>query len=145
MDNQKRIITAKTAISNALGVDIETLRYEIVGSTYISDKVTSDVDILVFDPSRMLEEELFDGWAYGGSVGIGNDNWMSWKRTVDGVEVNMLLVTNEAYFNSWLTAAEVCRFLHLQGYNLRSASVHGVHEIIMDDSTADYEHINRQY
>jgi hypothetical protein len=143
--NQDRIAVAKKAISLALGKDIEQLRWDVVGSTYIKDKDSSDVDILVLDESMSLEEQFFEGWAYGGSVGAGNDHWMSWKRTVDGVEVNMLLVTDKTYFDLWLTAAEVCRFLHLQGCDVKSATVHGIHEIIMDDSTAEEEQLVRDY
>ena len=143
--NDERIAIAKKAIMEALGVDVLG-RHEVVGSTYIKDSDQSDVDILVLDEDLFLDELTFPGWAYGGSEGIDPDgHWMSWKRRVGGVEVNMLLVTDKAYFDSWLTAAEVCRFLHLQGYNLKSASVHGVHEIIMDDSTAEDEQKVRDY
>ena len=142
--NDERIAIAKKAIMEALGVDVLG-RHEVVGSTYIKDNDKSDVDIIVLDESFDLECMGFPGWAYGGSSGMGNDHWMSWKRQVDGVEVNMLLVADKAYFDSWLTATEVCRFLHLQGYNLKSASVHGVHEIIMDDSTAEDEQKVRDY
>ena len=142
--NDERIAIAKKAIMEALGVDVLG-RHEVVGSTYIKDNDKSDVDIIVLDESFDRECMGFPGWAYGGSSGMGNDHWMSWKRQVDGVEVNMLLVADKAYFDSWLTATEVCRFLHLQGYNLKSASVHGVHEIIMDDSTAEDEQKVRDY
>jgi hypothetical protein len=145
MTVEERITIAKKAISGALDKDIAELRHEIVGSTYIKDNHSSDVDILVLDEAMSLEERSFPGWAYGGSVGMGNDHWMSWKRNVSGVEVNMLIVTNKEYFNSWLTATEVCRFLHLQGYEIRTASVHGIHEIIMDDGNAEEENKNRNY
>lgn len=145
MTNQERIAIARKAISEALGVNIDTYCNDVVGSTYIRDNSASDVDILVLVPNVRLEEEHFDGWAYGGSVGMGNDHWMSWKRTVDGVEVNMLLVGNRQYYDDWLTAAEVCRFLHLQGYAVNTGTVHGIHEIIMDDSTADAEVRHRNY
>lgn len=143
---EKRLCIAKEAISNALGTSIENFRYEVVGSTYIKDNHKSDIDVLVLVKDICLECTGFEGWEYGGSVGMGNDHWMSWKKyTVDGVEVNMLLTTDEQYFYSWLTAAEVCRFLHLQGYDIRTSTVHGIHEIIMDDSTAEVEHLVRNY
>lgn len=145
LSNEERIATAKAAISSALGKPIEAVKYEVVGSTYIKDNDSSDVDILVLDESINLDEKEFEGWEYGGSAGVGNDNWMSWKRRVNGVEVNMLITSDKAYFGAWLTAAEVCRFLHLQGYDLRSASVHGVHEIIMEDALAEEEHKVRDY
>jgi predicted nucleotidyltransferase len=142
MTNEERIAVAKKAVCEALGRDVLG-RHEIVGSTYIKDKDSSDVDVLVFDESFHLDEMSFGGWEYGGSNGMGNDHWMSWKHCVDGVEVNMLLTSRRDYFDAWLTAAEVSRFLHLQGYNLRTATVHGIHEIIMEDTDAESENKNR--
>jgi len=157
MTIEERIDIAKRAISEALGKDIDNFRHEVVGSTYIKGSDKSDVDMLILYPTRRtkgysvnwgagdLDKLWFDGWTYGGSVGMGNDNWMSWKRTVDGVEVNMLLVDEQPYFDSWLAASEVCRFLHLQGYDIKTGTVHGIHEIIMDDSTAEVENNFRSY
>jgi len=79
----------------------------------------------------------FSGWLYGGSVGLSGDHWMSWKKHVDGVEVNMLICKHDKYIEDWLTAAEVCRFLHLRGIKLTAGTRHGIHEIIMDDADAD--------
>jgi hypothetical protein len=145
MINNTRIEIAKKAIGQALNKDIETLLHEVVGSTYIKDNEKSDVDILVLDEKLSLEELIYPGWEYGGSTDMNGDHWMSWKKIVDGVEINMLITTKLEYFNSWITAAEVCRFLHLQGYTLRSATVHGIHEIIMDDSDAATENHKRDY
>lgn len=123
-------------------------RIEVVGSTYISDRQESDVDVLALVPGFCPNEESFRsfGWAYGGSDGEGNDSWGSWKKTTtEGVEVNMLITGNEGYFDKWLSAAEVCRFLHLKGYALSTGAVHGVHGILMDDSDASTEAKNRNY
>ena len=136
--NIQRIATAKHAVIDAIAsldqfIDIDDSNLHIVGSTYIKDKQTSDVDVLVgvpIDPNCVT----FSGWEYGGSVGIGNSNWGSWKRTVDGVEVNMLLCDSHEYIDRWLTAADVCRMLHLSGANLRAGQVHGIHEVIMEDA-----------
>jgi predicted nucleotidyltransferase len=138
MTNEERIAVAKKAVCEALGRDVLG-RHEIVGSTYIKDKDSSDVDVLVFDESFHLDEMSFGGWEYGGSNGMGNDHWMSWKHCVDGVEVNMLLTSRRDYFDAWLTAAEVSRFLHLQGYNLRTATVHGI-----DQTTTSRRRVQRR-
>jgi hypothetical protein len=120
-------------------------RTALVGSSYITDKTDSDLDILVFvDEGRNqmgVGQMVFNGWAYGGSVGEdGGDNWGSWKKHVPGVgEVNMLVTTDETYFNAWLTSAEVCRLLHLRGILVPRDVRVGIHSIIMNDSTADYE------
>ena len=126
MTNAERIEIAKAAVAEALllneAVTVDPSSMEVVGSTYIKDRADSDVDILVLVKRGELLPDLntlaFSGWAYGGSVGLGNDSWMSWKRVVNGVEVNMLLTNRADYFKLWLDAAEVCRFLHLQGYRL---------------------------
>lgn len=144
--NKERIAIARKAISDALGVNIDTYRNDVVGSTYIRDNTESDVDILVHTPDIDLDCAVFGAdWEYGGSVGMGNDHWMSWKRNVDGVDVNMLLVNDRLYYDQWLTAAEVCRFLHLKGHSIPSCDVHGIHEIIMDDSDAETEVLYRSY
>lgn len=138
MLNQQRIATAKHAVIDAIAgldqfIDLDDLNLHIVGSTYIVDKQTSDVDVLVgvpIDPDCVG----FHGWEYGGSVGVGNSHWGSWKCTVDGVEVNMLLCASQEYIDKWLTAAYVCRMLHLSGAKLRTGQVHGIHEVIMEDA-----------
>lgn len=120
---------------------------ELVGSTYISDAENRDIDILVCIPGVDLDPMYFDGWQYGGSVGMGNDHsWMSWKTSFpDCGEVNMLITNKQEYKTLWLTAAEVCRFIFLKGITLPTAVVHGIHEIIMDDSTAETEALHRTY
>lgn len=147
MLNLQRIATAKHAVIGAIAsvdplLDIDYSNLHIVGSTYIEGKQTSDVDVLVGVPID-TNCVTFQGWEYGGSVGIGNSHWGSWKRTVCGVEVNMLLCVSQEYIDKWRTAADVCRMLHLSGANLRTGQVHCIHEVIMED--ADPELIARVY
>lgn len=146
LSNHERTQRALKAVSRALDRDISTLTCEIVGSTYIGDKEDSDVDVLVLiEDGESLEEMVYAGWTYGGSKSPRPDCWVSWKRHADGVDVNMLIVTDKQYYNQWLTAAEVCRFMHLQGVKFNSGTVHGIHEIIMDDSDAESEQKIRNY
>ena len=56
MLNLQRIATAKHAVIDAIAsldqfIDIDDSNLHIVGSTYIKDKQTSDVDVLVGVPS----------------------------------------------------------------------------------------------
>jgi len=141
-----RIGEAKEVVREALRREgHKPERMEVVGSSYITDKTNGDLDILVYvnqgEFSIGVGSMAFTGWTYGGSVGEdGEDNWGSWKKHVDGVgEVNMLVTTDETYFNAWLTSAEVCRLLHLRGILVPRDVRVGIHSIIMDDSTADYE------
>lgn len=151
MNNEERIAVARAAVTEALArYNLHEIATHLVGSTYIKDRTDGDVDLLALldlgnHQVHGVDCMAFDGWAYGGSVGLGNDHWMSWKKLVNGVEVNMLLTDRIEYLSSWLTAAEVCRFLHLQGHTIKPATVHGIHEIIMDDSTADAENARRIY
>jgi hypothetical protein len=119
----------------------EVLRHDIVGSTYIADNHESDLDILVLvkkweDVSCMC----FDGWAYGGSVGEGDDDkWGSWKKFYNGKDVNLLVTDSQEYFSNWLLAAEVCRFVSLMSKDIEPSLRLGIHNIIMDDSDASLE------
>ena len=136
--------TAKVVI-NGIGLEIEAL--EIVGSTFISDKTTSDVDVLVRCKNFDKDEITLRGWEYGGSVGLGNDDWASWKRTfyVMGtkIEVNLLVTASVGLYHDWLTAADVCRFLHLAGVHLTRGQVHGVHSLIMNETDLDADTLKR--
>jgi hypothetical protein len=145
-DLDLRVKEATETVQEALRREYITVkRTALVGSSYITDKTDSDLDILVLatgGPRHIsVGEMVFNGWAYGGSVGEdGEDNWGSWKKHVPGVgEVNMLVTTDEEYFNAWLTSAEVCRLLHLRGITVPRDVRVSIHSIIMDDSTADYE------
>lgn len=141
-----RVREAKEHVREALRREGMTAdRMDLVGSSYITDKADSDLDILCYvkQPEYSLGVGcmVFHGWAYGGSVGEdGEDNWGSWKKHFPGVgEVNMLVTTNKDYFDRWLTSAEVCRLAHLRGIAVPRDVRVGIHSIIMDDSTADYE------
>ena len=147
--NDGRIAIARDAVLYALSrcsavpSDIDDRQLAIIGSTYIADKETADVDVLLTVP--LNPNELgFDGWEYGGSTPKCGDAWGSWRRTVGGVDVNLLICGHTGYIERWLTSTEVCRYLHLQGINLRTCNVHAVHAIIMDDRCATDE-LGRNY
>ena len=127
-------------LREAASCGIRVTRAEMVGSTYICGAEDRDVDVLMLAPDEDIEAILMPGWAYGGSAGEGNDHFASFKQTVDGVEYNALFVKKPDYFVAWLTAAEVCRFLHRvePGTDARDIRV-GIHNIIMDDSDSEFE------
>lgn len=120
----------------------------IVGTAYIEDKDSTDVDILVhLRPGGFSAKGLYlEGWSYSGSNSAHtNDRFASFKRVVMGVSVNLLVTDDARYFMDWVTAAEVCRFLHVMGVPIPAGVRHGIHEIIMDDSTAEQEAPSRNY
>lgn len=120
----------------------EDVDVRLVGSTYIKDTESSDVDLLVTTPLD-VNELVFGGWSYGGSIPKSGDGWCSWKKTITvddkPVEVNLLVCSDRTYITAWLNAAEVCRFLSLAGVTLTRGQIHGVHAIIMDDHDAEGE------
>lgn len=148
--NLERAEKAKLIALAALRQEyITCLGMEIVGSAYISDREDSDIDVLCHVKCVDDTDAIAFGasWKYGGSGDSHmNDKFGSWKKHFPEVGVLNLLVTKDkAYYDAWLTSAEVCRFLHLRGMALPAALVHGVHEIIMDDSDAETEAERRNY
>ena len=133
----------------------ENVDCALVGSTYITDRQDSDVDIIVRlgHPAYCFCDEIqtalrIQGWESGGSESqSAGGEWDSYKKVVADVLVNVILVWDNEYYDKWLTAAEVCRFMHIMGVQPKywSGLVHGVHEIIMDDSTAVTELTRRDY
>lgn len=130
-----RYATAAAAVKAALQDNVNIVSSEFVGSGYIIDCTNGDVDVLVL-VDRHPDDLRFEGWVYGGSGSDYHDQWGSWKRIVDGVEVNMLLTNDADYYRAWCTAAEVCRFLHLSGVVVDKSRRIAIHNIIMDDSAA---------
>lgn len=140
----KRMSIALLAANAALPeVGIEN--FVIVGSTYISDCTSGDVDVLCTIAIPEPHNVELPGWNYGGSTPLAGDSWCSFKREVDGVDVNILLCGSTEYVAKWLNAAEVCRFLYLRGEIITKAATHGVHAIIMDGTDAGQELVNRSY
>ncbi len=167
MDNEQRIKIAKEAVAKAL-YDDGTIAYtkvnrledsfptpicwSVVGSTYIQDSESSDIDILVLVDENPTDAGVdFPGWAYGGSFNQGMpDCWESWKKNIykDGefvCEVNMILVGSRDYYSRWLDAASACRYLHLYGLKLTRGAIHGLHAVLMDDIDPEEEVKNRNY
>ena len=108
-------------------------RIELVGSTYIYGQ-GNDIDILVLlntaaPTYTSIETLVLPGWVYGGSTPKSGDGWCSWKQG----DINLLVTDDETYFNAWVTAAEVCKYIALRGVKLEKPDRIAVHAIIMDD------------
>jgi hypothetical protein len=123
----------------------------IVGSSYIADSTEGDVDVLVLvkkEPGKYLGEWAFDpesGWLYGGSDPgpEADSHWGSWKKFTCGREVNLLLTDSKEWYDSFMQAAEVCKFIHLvqQKFGLVPEKTlrYGIHNILMDETDASWE------
>ena len=106
-------------------------RIELVGSTYIYGG-GNDIDILVLldNTGGSVDELRLPGWEYGGSTPKSGDGWCSWKQG----DINLLVTADQTYFNDWVTASEVCKYLFLKrGIVLEKPDRIAVHAIIMDD------------
>lgn len=101
----------------------------LVGSTYIYGQGV-DIDVLVLvDSEHLISSWQHPEWKYGGSTPKSGDGWGSWKKG----EVNLLLTHSEDYFNKWLTAADVCKYLfHKRSIVLSKEERIAVHAMIMD-------------
>ena len=124
--------------------DLQAQHIDWVGSSYISGVTDTDVDMLVY--SGDIKPLCLVDWDNGGSEPPGEpDVWTSYKKVVDGVEINIILTNSVGYFRDWQCSAEVCKFLELMGVHLTKGQVHGVHQIIMDGGTATEEYAVRGY
>jgi hypothetical protein len=137
---------AKAAVE-AEGFDVKR-EPVVVGSSYISDSTTSDIDVLVWVDKREFQSSIggysFSGtsWTYGGSfpgLDAGGNHWGSWKKWVDGEEVNLLVTDDEEWYWNFVAAAKVCRYLFLKGIVQEKNVRHGIHNILMEDSMPDDE------
>lgn len=110
------------------GVGVKYSRISLVGSKFIlgPDK-GEDTDILIeVDDLDDASDALCNaGFEKGGSESV-NEFWRSCLRKFD--MLNVLLTDDPAYFDKWVQAAEVCRYLQLEEKDARVA----VHMIVMD-------------
>lgn len=115
----------------------------VIGSSYISDRTSSDVDVLflVEDMQQIGPDAIEpEGWTVGGSGGGTMGGWLSFKKTLpDGLVINALMTDSREYLDAWIISARVCRFIHLMGVELPNSVVHGIHGVIMDGSSPDVE------
>lgn len=106
----------------------------IVGSTYIEDKLTNDVDVLLLVPTfPIIPWGALTGWAFDGSGCRGDPRFQSLKKELDGVMVNLLVTNNQLFFNNWVKAAQVCFLLHQADSFLEKQDRISIHDIIMGE------------
>jgi len=106
----------------------------LVGSTYIEDKLTNDVDVLLLVPTfPLIPWDALTGWAFDGSGSKGDPRFQSLKKEVDGVVVNLLVTNNQLFFNNWVKAAQVCFLLHQDDGVIEKRNRTSIHDIIMGE------------
>ena len=111
-----------------------------VGSTYINGE-GNDVDILVLTLGADIHSKCWSDFnlVYGGSDPHGSDD--SWASTKDAMGHNIIFITDPAYFEKWVAAANACRYIQdLLDSNhylpLGKAERVKMHRIIMDGDDA---------
>ena len=124
---------------------VKPLSFDLVGSMYIVGE-GQDIDVLVLVQvlgNNDIQALEIEGWEYGGSIpgeGCG-DNWISLKKK----DINLLVTSDKEYYDKWITAAEVCKYLQDSGVILTKQQRVSVHSIIMDDSAANVETKGKDY
>lgn len=100
----------------------------VVGSSYINQKYTNDIDVIVLcrgeDGINTLAGDLCGtGWEIGGSFTLEeadtvprHEHWyISFKKTIEhngnDYLVNIILMLNAKEFSNFKMAAEICRML----------------------------------
>jgi hypothetical protein len=125
--------------------------YCFVGSSYIEDKVVNDIDILVYvDTLHETVSELFnrvnqhvqsESWEFSGSMleyhhdGKYTFEWGSYKKEIDGVIYNLIIVFDLKYYLKFSVAARYCKALHVEGIVLSKQQRINIHEIIRDNKS----------
>jgi len=130
----------KNEIINAIGI-INKLpavynHYHIGSSVYIIE-YAKDVDFIIYFKHYSLREYTdllistfdFDSCS---NYNIPSGCIYEWNGLRKG-NINFIITTSEHIYNSFVTATEVCKFLHLSSKEERIA----IHEIIRDNKKAD--------
>lgn len=118
---------ALAALSTALELDMEGA--ELVGTLYtLGEGNDMDICVLVRDVDDAVVSLEEHGYEQTGRAGYADDEFTTFRKG----HVNLLLSEDKEWFNKFLTAAEVCRYLKTADKTQRKA----IHRIIMNDATA---------
>lgn len=111
-------------------LEIEVIeKSALVGSTYILGK-GDDIDYLLFTNNREYLNEKLIAWGFENEGKYkSNTDFTSYRNGV----YNLIVTSKEAFFNEFVVAAKVCKFLKLEDKEQRI----GVHSIIMTSRCSD--------
>lgn len=100
------------------------IKHQLVGSTYILGE-GKDKDMLILVENAVAARSWFiqQGWVCESDTSSKYDNAKFYSLRKD--KNNALLVADEDYYNRFITAAEVCKYLKLESREARVA-VHGI-------------------
>ena len=139
MDVALEIRLGKQIISNLLYV----LDFTLVGSAVYS-KNPKDVDfaVLLYPNVNLIQYQ--EGMVKGGWDSCANLDYLGMGSTWFSVRqenINLIITTDQKFFDGYKTATEVCKALRLEHKQDRIA----VHYIIRDGATADEVTVNNTY
>lgn len=104
----------------------------LIGSQYIQG-VGNDVDVLVLVYARNQAVTVLEhaGYAIEGEPSSGGpgDEFESLRRG----EVNVLVTEDRAFYEKWIRAAEVCKYVHGRYGHCHKDDRVKIHQLIMDN------------
>lgn len=104
---------------------------EVVGSSYIEGKDTSDIDVLVYVPFTNALG-VPDNWTFGGSnSGGGDPRFHSYKAEIQGRIINMLVTQDIQFYLRWCEAADKCKLLHITDPGVERSMRIAIHDEYM--------------
>lgn len=109
-----------------------------VGSSYITQSVNNDVDLIVLTPT--FGEDEFTACdkinlEFNGSKLDDGTEFLSFKKEIDGVTANFIFVFSATEYDMFGYAADVCRILHEGGVSLDKPLRCDVHSLMRQQMT----------
>lgn len=133
-----------------LGIKVDLIT--LVGSSYINQKLTNDLDILVYmqsaDMVKLSEDEqlILDNWNIGGSfdnenIDDKNPVFRSFRISASVnnqlVDVNVIAVNTKEEFFRFKQAADVCRLLQFCNKEIPKDLRIDIHKLIRENMSFD--------
>lgn len=112
--------------------------FSLIGSAmYLPDPVDVDFAVMLqpgFDAMQVAGDLMFSGWDQCGEYDTAEGEWCAVRKG----NVNVMLTHNREFYNDYLCAMEVCKFLNLKDKQERI----GVCKIVRDGLSAEgvWEH-----
>lgn len=122
--------------------DFQAEDHGVIGSVEINGE-GEDVDIMILVNGNdaiciddLYEHDGIDGWKFGGYTQIGGDHrWVSFKKEIDGLKINVLLTESKEYFKMAMLSVSICQLLRFfaEGAAVPKPIRVGVHRVLMDE------------
>lgn len=116
-------------LAELLEYKIEVLGHHIGGSTYITGE-GNDIDVIVLSGASItaVHNVLKDVWELCGEESYESQGMFVAYRVG---YVNVIIVDDTVYYDNWISARNVCVYLHARGLSDRATRV-AIHQIVVD-------------